>query len=529
MRSRFQAEHRGRRGGFVHRTKADGRRERARIRALRGRVPHEVRVRRERHRLLRREIGARRHRPATLRERASLPRRRREPGRRGVGDHGPTRHRERARVVADGIDPRVEIVLGVLVVKRRKPREIRVQTASGQARGGDGVRRAHLVLGLLVAALLVVGVDARGVVRACGERPVELLHLLPAERLARVGHRDEDAARLVGGGEARVAAPHDGELASIGVDPERVRVHLHGLRRPAATLGEGARDDAGEPRRERRVVGVQVLEHERLVPAEKADLLIRRRRVEVARVQLLRHRVFEAPRVELRGALGPRRRDGAEGDGRRDLAPVRGARGPARLVDAHPRGPADRLQVREALAARHPGGVRRAGAAGGAIVGQEHLRERERWPHAARRHDAVAEDGDRLVHAGDGEPRCERGDGAAVRRVGVAHEHHVRARLERDQIARRDEAPRGVRALVDVHLAHGDGVTGEADLAGREIEGRLHDDGEGPALAIAAPYHTIDEHGRESDDVHSGRRRYHDARPFHQERRPPGGGATETR
>ena len=292
---------------------------------------------------------------------------------------------------------------------------------------------------------------------------------------------------------------------SIRVDPQRVARQRELVLRRAAPLDERLRREAGQARHEPRVIGVQVLEHDALVRPEQLHLLIARPRHEVARVDVLRHRLIPRallPRrrvtAELLGARWPARRDGAE----------------ARRLDELPRRReqhARRLQVRDghvaervlAALGRHADGVRRVEAAGRALVAERHLHEaRALAQHAVVRPRALAEHLDRLVDLADDEPRDERPHRLLARRERVADEHHVGAWLERDEIARRVERARVVVVPVVVVLVRVLLLARERRLDGEDRVRRLRDDGERPASATRRPHERRGAERAQRNDVH---------------------------
>jgi hypothetical protein len=129
---------------------------------------------------------------------------------------------------------------------------------------------------------------------------------------------------LIARHERHLPSPRHRANASIGVDPQRICREAEIARR----LPEGVDERPGlQPRelgREARVVGEEVLEHERLLVAQRFELLILRRDLEVASVEVVAdQRVLELRFVPVLRAVtepvathAPRRGDWPEANRR---------------------------------------------------------------------------------------------------------------------------------------------------------------------------------------------------------------------
>jgi hypothetical protein len=301
-------------------------------------------------------------------------------------------------------------------------------------------------------------------------------------------------------------APRERAPAAIGVDGERVAAELERFGAPAFALDDGLGRDGLEARDEAGVGRVQVLEHDALVLAELLDLLVGRGRVEVARVDVAGHRSLMpdavVPRagvaVELDEARRPGRRDGPIVDGIDGVAALGdvGTRG----LEVRHRGHAEGVGGRVGADADRVGGVR---SARGALPAEGHAREAGGLAEVAvEGEDAVAVHRDGFVDVADEEACHEGGDELPARRVGVADEEDIRARLERGEIAGDVEAAALVVVPVAVDLVGLVLVVREGRLARGEHVGGDGDDSEREGVGPRLPYDRGDPERARGDDVH---------------------------
>jgi hypothetical protein len=175
---------------------------------------------------------------------------------------------------------------------------------------------------------------------------------------------------------------------------------------------------------------------------------------------------------QLRLPSGPPRRDGPEPDGwDRVLRPRHVVPRWLQVGDGH-------LTVSIGRRVRaHPRGVGGHRAAARALVAQRHLREARRLAELpVLRPGAVGVHLDRLVHVADDHPHRQRRDRLFPRRMGVAHQEHVRARLEGHEIARGVQAPVLVVVPVIVDLVGRVLLVGERGRGGEQRVRGLADD-----------------------------------------------------
>jgi hypothetical protein len=325
----------------------------------------------------------------------------------------------------------------------------------------------------------------------CGRRSEAVARIRPGDGRVEQRHGRLQAERpeiRLAHGEA--VAPHEHAALRVRVDAERV-----GPQREHAAVGLPAHDArpglrAGQLNVDVGHRGVHPLQDDPLVPEEVANALIRRRRVEEAVIEAgrdLRDRPVEAGAHvgrDERRSRRPRARDGRE--------------------PHHPIGRRRVDDVGQRIPREHAGAKRVVAAAGAAV----RLLVRER--HVAKELDLVALPiphhehrlvEERALPASHDEPDLHV-RGAAARRVGVTEEQHLRRRHARDEVARRDDAPR--RVVHPVGLAREDRLRlrERHDGVVRERERGLHDGGHVQDAVL--PEH----HRRGRDRTHRGDRHH---------------------